>query len=142
MLHKRQALSALMLAATTACASASGPLAGAPIVTDAGVPIEVENATPVNLRLYAIHGGIEVPLGRVDAMGHRITRLPGTAAGMIRLVAKPAVDLGMGRSYRTEPVSVLRGQRVTWRLQSSPGVSDLPRMSNVRVFDCVDTDHC
>lgn len=126
---------AAALASFAACAPLGGP-AGAPGPDVGGVEVRVENGMPVNLRVLALYGGSETPLGRVDALAGRSLRLP-YGTGTIRLVARPAAGfMTAARRHVSEPVVVVPGQRITWQLRASPGTSDLPKLSTIRVFAC------
>ncbi|MQA90108.1 MAG: hypothetical protein GEU90_07725 [Gemmatimonas sp.] len=132
---------ALLLAGVAACAQ-NGPATAGPERWMGATEIDVDNATPNSIRVYALDAGAETFLGRVDPVSEQALHLPLGRSATIRLVAKPSVDLGRGNQHVSEPILITEGQRVTWRLHASPGTSDLPRLSTVRVFACVDGDRC
>lgn len=107
-----------------------------------GMQIRVENETGVNLRIFALFDGHETPLGRVSAMDERTVRLPFQLASMVQLVARPSALNLPDRRHISEPVSLIQGSRVTWVLRASPGTSDVPRLSTLRVFACADLESC
>jgi hypothetical protein len=133
-MRTRTAAVALLVLASGACAG--NPGVGEPVVGFDYTEIVVENGTPNNLRLFMLAGSAETPIGRVDALSHRVVRIPGYIAPVIRLVARPSVDLGPERAHISEPVSIFPGQRITWELQASPGISDVPRMSFIKITAC------
>jgi len=129
------------LAAGVGCAAHEVPSASfAPPTGE--IEIAVENATASSVRVFALYGGDETLLGRVDALSERSLRLPRLASGAIRLVARPSVDVGLQRRHVTEPIQVLGGHRIAWRLHGSPGVSGLPSTSTVRVVACPSDSSC
>ena len=136
-MRTRTAAVALLLLATGACAG--NPEAGEPVVGGNGfdyTEIVVENDTPNTLRLFMLAGNAEAPIGRVDALSHEVVRIPGYIAPVIRLVARPSVNLDPQRAHVSEPVSIFPGQRITWELRASPGISDVPRMSFIKITAC------
>lgn len=129
------ALGALLLA-SAGCAAAAGPSVGPEGGGSEGVEIRIENRTPLPLRVLALYGGSETPLGRVAPLAASSVRLP-HGTGTFRLVARPSVRASVTpRHHVSEPIQVLAGQRVTWQLQASPGVADVPHLSIVRVLAC------
>jgi hypothetical protein len=89
-MRTRTAAVALLVLASGACAG--NPGVGEPVVGFDYTEIVVENGTPNNLRLFMLAGSAETPIGRVDALSHRVVRIPGYIAPVIRLVARPSVD--------------------------------------------------
>ena len=136
-MRTRTAAVALLALATGACAG--NPQPGEPVVGRTGITyteIHVENETPNTLRVFALAGSAETPIGRVDALSTEVLRIPGYIAPVIRLVARPAVNLSPSRAHVSEPVSIFPGHRITWELRASPGISDVPRMSIIKVAAC------
>jgi hypothetical protein len=123
--------------ALAGCATNGTGVAGAPLPSIAdGLELRVENGTSQALRVFALENGNETPLGRVDALGTRSLRLPHFPTGAIQLVVRPSVVSEAHRRHISEPIHLERGQRLTWQLRASPGISDVPRLSTVRVFAC------
>jgi hypothetical protein len=105
------------------------------------VVITVENDAPVNLRVYALEAGGETMLGRVGAVSEAVMRVRSPHSGSLRLIAKPSTDIG-GRQHVSEPIQIVRGQRITWQLRYSPGVSDVPHLSTFHVVACAGGSGC
>lgn len=131
----RMTVGAVLIAASAACAGSQGPATGPSPAVGTGTLIEVRNGSTSNLRVSAMYGGGEVSLGRVSALGTSQVRLPEGAANSFRLVASPAAGRPGDRRHVSEPIQVFPGQRVSWDLRLSPGVTDV-RMSTVRVVAC------
>jgi hypothetical protein len=132
----------VLLAGGSACAQNAGPATPAPERWTDRTEIEVDNGTPNSIRVYALEGGGETFLGRVDPLTRQSLRLPQQRARTIQLVAKPSVDLGRGQAHVSEPILISDDRRITWRLHASPGVTDLPRISTVHVLACGSADSC
>jgi hypothetical protein len=126
----------------SACAGNSSPEGPEVGTQERYTEIRVQNTTPNTLRVFALAGNAETPIGRVDAMSQEVLRLPGYVAPVIRLVARPAVNLRSERAHVSEPVSIFPGQRITWELRASPGISDVPRMSIIKIAACADLTDC
>ena len=137
-MRTRTAAVALLALATGACAGNAEPGGPQVGVRQEFTEIRVHNDTPHTLRVFAMAGSAETPIGRVDALTHEVLRVPGYIAPVIRLVARPAVNISPERAHVSEPVSIFPGQRITWELRASPGISDLPRMSIIKVAACTE----
>ncbi|MEX2572600.1 MAG: hypothetical protein WD737_14965 [Gemmatimonadota bacterium] len=136
---KKLGLAVLLASVPAACAG--NGVATSPEVGDLeslGTDIEIDNRTTSSLRIYALYAGQETRLGRVGALSAETVRIPQGAASTIRLVARPSAGVKTQRRHMSEPVEVFPGHRITWELKASPGVSDVPRFSTVRVFACTD----
>ncbi len=134
----RKELMTLVLVALmgTACAT-NGPTVGAgPDPSGQWFEVQVENNTPSPLRVFLLDRGGETLLGRVDPVSERTLRIAALASPTVQFVARPSVDLFPDRAHRSEFVSLMPGQRITWQLRASPGASDLPRFSTIRVLPC------
>ena len=128
----------------TACASRQQP-PGEPEFGDSralGIQVRVENQTPVSLRLFVMTGADETSLGRVGALSQMTSSLDRVQQGVMRLVARPSVDMRNGRAHASEPFTIVAGQQVTWILHASPGSSDLPNFSTIRLARCDAEDGC
>jgi hypothetical protein len=132
-------LVAVLAILASACATSNAPSAG-PIVGNRGewFEVAVNNGTPMTLRVFALVDGGEVSLGRVDALSIEDVRVPSGMGGTLRLVARPAAFTSPDRRHVSEPVSIMPGQKITWELRPSPGISDVPRMSMIRVRACTE----
>jgi hypothetical protein len=132
----------LLVGVAAGCAPVGGAPGSGPSLAAAGagvedaVQVQVRNETTSTLRIFVESGGDEMPMGRVEALGERAIRIPYGMGGTIRLVARPGVGMPTEARHRSEPIQVMRGQRIEWQLRLSPGVSDVPRISTVRVFAC------
>jgi hypothetical protein len=107
-----------------------------------GIQVHVRNQSAVSLRIFVQVGSDETPLGRVGAVSEMTTTLERVRAGVMRLVARPSVDLPGSRAHQSEPFNALPDQRVTWTLRASPGVSDVPQFSTLEVRSCTPQDDC
>lgn len=129
---------ALALVATlsaASCAANRAPEDSFADDTDQRQAIHVENGMPETLRVLALDHGSETMLGRVPAAGEATLRLKAPVTGTLRLVARPSG----GRSDRrhvSEPIEIHPGQRITWRLRFSPGVTGVPQLSTFHVVAC------
>lgn len=105
-----------------------------------GIAVEIQNETPSSVRVFALAHGGEISLGRVSALGTRTVRLPYTL-GQFRLAVRPSTEASPGQQHVSEPIEVVRGQRLTWELRASPSAL-LPQLSTVRVFSCRSQTEC
>ena len=122
----------LLLTSALACAGNADPASAPEDQPEELQVIRVENEMPVTLRVLSLEGGGETMLGRVPAAGEATLHLRAPVSGAIRLVARPSA----GRSARrhvSEPIQISPGQRITWKLRFSPGVSDVPNLSSFGV---------
>ncbi|MQA89188.1 MAG: hypothetical protein GEU90_02975 [Gemmatimonas sp.] len=141
MQSRRLALIALTVLGSTGCAAQGvaneprvGPMSDS---ADQGVEVLVRNGTSRNLRVYAVEGGEETLLGRVNAMADASVWLRNPMAGTIRLAAASSSSVRTSERHVSEPVQVLPGHQIYWELRTSPG-STGPRFSTVRVRPCPD----
>jgi hypothetical protein len=125
-----------LLASASACAGNAPVVGSGPRYGNDWFEVQVENGTTTTLRVFALDATGETPLGRVDALSESTLRVPAFGTSTIQLVARPSVDLLPDRVHRSEPVALNHGQRIVWQLRASPGVSDVPRFSTIRVLAC------
>jgi hypothetical protein len=131
-------LAGLGLIALAACAgNGSSSLAPMGNDLDRGQPIRVENAMAVSLRVYSLEEGSETMLGRVPASGDVTLRLHTPVNGNLQLIARPSAGLSQ-RQHVSEPIQIMPGQQVTWKLRFSPGVGGVPQLSSFHVAPCLD----
>lgn len=127
-------LALLLLLASCASAGNRGPVVGSD--EEAGPVVMVENGSPISLRVSAVVGGSEVVLGRVGGLQTRRFRLPRGTNGAMRLVARTGQAADGEAAHYSSPFSLSRGQYMSWRLSSSPGSADVPRVSSIAIFAC------
>jgi hypothetical protein len=110
----------LVLLATAACSS--NPRAAGPEVGNAGLiqQVDVDNGTSVDLRIIALYGNLQIPIGIVRARQSRPMRLPAGLPSSFRLIAE--VDGGGGRLF-SEPISATDTRRPTWEIRSNGSAS-------------------
>ena len=120
-----------LLVAVTACATSRG--ASEPEVGSTGtaIDINIENGTGVDLRIIALNGNIQTPLGTVRAMGSRSLRLPRGNYSTIRLMAEPMGGSMRDRLY-SEPVNLAIGRRPTWQIRSTGASSVVYGQGGIR----------
>ena len=102
-----------------ACASGSTGPQAEPSSPQLSTTIEVENHHWLDVVIYVVHDGVRSRLGTVTAASTMRFRCPPRMMGQlgqIRLVADP---VGARAMTTSETVSVQRGQRVQWTLESS-----------------------
>ena len=84
----------------------------------------VENQSPFEIQVYLFHSGARSSLGRVPASRSARLVLPSTSlrAGFVALVgeSRPRIE---NTRYTTDPLNVLPGQTVRWRLEATGGRS-------------------
>ena len=131
----------MVLLVAPACTGNRAPAAPAPDPSAEQRTIHVENGTPATLRVSALVGGSETVLGRVPADGEATLPLSIPAGSGLRLVARPSAAL-TNRAHVSEPIDIMPGQRVTWQLMFSPGVSGVPQMSTFHVAPCGESPGC
>ena len=124
-----------------ACAANRAPDAAGMEPSEGQRTIHVENGMPETLRVSALVAGAETSLGRVPADGEATLELRIPTAGTMRLVARPSTAI-RNRAHVSEPISIMPGQRVTWQLRFSPGVSGVPQMSTFLVVPCGESAGC
>lgn len=139
----RNALVGVVVLATSACAGGQVAPAG-PTGASSGewTTLQVSNDTPNTMRIYVVWNGDQIPVGRVDALGESQLRVPGIVAGTIQLMAAPTVTMAGNRHHLSEPIHLHSGHRIAWRLQTSPGISDVPRFSSIRLIACRGESGC
>lgn len=132
-----RALPGLLLAALAGCGAVdpSGPVVG-PTPSDQGLPVSVENGSPANLRVFVVKGGGEILLGRVRPLRTGTFTLPLGMTGEMRLVVRPSNSRSAAERHVSQAFNLSAGHRVAWRLQASPGTSNLPNLSTITVFAC------
>jgi len=141
-MYRRLAALASSIAVGFGCAGNRGPSAFDPSELTGFTEIEVDNGTPNSIRLYALQGGAEFFLGRVDPLTATSVNVPQVESSTIRLAARPSVSTLIDQQHVSEPIMLVPGQRITWKLHASPGVAHLPRISTVHVSACSDTRGC
>ena len=131
----------VVLLVAPACAGNQAPGATALDPSDATQSIHVENGMPTTLRVSALVRGSETLLGRVPADGEATLDLPIPVIGEMRLVARPSTAM-TNRAHVSDPIEIMPGQRVTWQLRFSPGVSGVPQMSTFHFASCGESPGC
>jgi hypothetical protein len=142
MVSTRLAVVGLFLMASSGCSAHATPESGPMAPRTAGAPVLVENQSATTVRISAMFGNNEIALGRGGAMEQRTFRMPEGMGGTVRLLARPAAQRAMSQPHVSEPFEINRDARISWELRMSPGTSDLPRMSTIRVFSCVGDPRC
>lgn len=138
------ALAAVILPAISGCSSNYAQRSTDSISPETSTTrLMVENEMPVSLRVYAIEGGSQIPLGRVSALSSASVDLQFyNVQGAVRFAVTPLTSRGRDASYSSEPIEVVEGQKIVWRLHASPGVSDVPRVSSFMVSACGPDNDC
>ena len=132
-----------MICATIACtAGACGParssIAAAP-ADDAGsihsavIPVQIQNDNMQDLSIFLVHNGTKTKIGIVGAAQATTVTFPARfsdGAATVRIAAVPLIGgrFGWRKSIVSEAISVHRGERVVFNLES-----DLAR-STIAVF--------
>lgn len=85
--------------------------------------LTVENNNWNDMTVYVLRDGVRARLGSVPALGSSTFRLPDAligGSGEVRLMADP---LGSSARFTTQPIHVMRGQRVRFRLENNVQLS-------------------
>ena len=137
----RRKVRAAAFLASVGCASspASGPEGGT--IRAPGIAIEVENGGNSSFRVFAVVRGEETLIGRAQPLQTTRLRLPAGRSGQLSLLIRPSAGRGGALQHRSEPFTVVPGQRVEWRLRPSVG-HYMPQLSSVSIFACGDTEPC
>jgi hypothetical protein len=96
-------------------------------VTSGTVVIMVENQSWNNVRVFLVNGGSIARLGSVGAMRTQVFIVPASLASSssAQLLARSTTATSMG-GLLSAPIPLTDGQRIGWRLRSSPGRSEGP----------------
>lgn len=125
----------LILLALGACASTSakGGVDQQLRVPENQIVLEVENHSWNNIKISVIRGGNDVRLGTVDALSTETFTIPeSVAAGSdVRLQAVPTTATTRSDGLLSGPIMLAAGQKIGWRLDSSPGKSEGPTRGHV-----------
>lgn len=132
-------LAAFALLAGCASSPASEPEVGT--IRAPGIGIEVENGSSSSFRVFAVVRGEETVIGRADPLRTTHLRLPAGLSGQLSLLIRPSAGRGIAMQHRSEPFTVVPGQRVEWRLRPSAG-HYMPQLSSVAIFACEETERC
>lgn len=85
--------------------------------------LTVENNNWQDMTVYVVRDGVRARLGSVPALGRSNFTFPEAMIGgasEVRLMADP---LGSSARFTTQPISVMRGQRVRFRLENNVQLS-------------------
>ena len=113
--------SALVLAIPSACATTLA--VDSSLEDSRATHVIVENHSPSEIQVYVVQSGARFSLGRVAASHSARLVLPsGLRAGWVALLGESRPRVEKTR-FRTEPLTVLPGQTVRWRLEATGGRS-------------------
>jgi hypothetical protein len=104
------------------CAPKQGPQEASDFVRERTV-LSVENNNWQDMTVYLVRDGVRARLGSVPALGRSSFTLPDAligGSGEVRLMADP---LGSSSRFTTQPIHVMRGQQVRFRLENNVQLS-------------------
>ena len=85
--------------------------------------LTVENNNWQDMTVYLVRDGVRARLGSVPALGRSNFTLPEAligGSGEVRLMADP---LGSSSRFTTQPINLMRGQQVRFRLENNVQLS-------------------
>ncbi|CAN5627664.1 MAG: hypothetical protein H0U67_05310 [Gemmatimonadetes bacterium] len=94
-----------------------------PAVSERQTRVEVTNHNWSDMRVYVVRAGNRFRLGTVSTMGTQVFQLPralSSYTGGLQLVADP---IGSREFYMTQPLSVIPGQLVSFKIENHLAIS-------------------